>query len=97
MHLWLQLAGKASFSLGDTKRARAEYRKAITQDSFKLLGWEGMAELQLASGELQEAEQTYAQLVSWTPTPVSDRNRALMLQPLYCMERFLAGTRLKTG
>ena len=49
-----------------------------------------MAELQLASGDLHEAEQTYAQLVSCTPPQVSDRTNRTMERSL----GWLAGCRL---
>lgn len=45
------------------KRGKAEYKLAIVQDSSSLAAWEGLAELQLANGELGEAQQTFEQLV----------------------------------
>ena len=56
-------AGKASFCLGDVKRGKAEYKLAIVQDSSSLAAWEGLAELQMANGEVGEAQQTFEQLV----------------------------------
>ena len=57
------IAGKAAFCLGRVSEARAAYRQAITRDSFKLPAWEGMAEVQMATGEFGEAHQTFEQLV----------------------------------
>lgn len=60
-------AGKASFCLGDVKRGKAEYKLAIVQDSSSLAAWEGLAELQMANGEVGEAHQTFEQLVRHLP------------------------------
>lgn len=56
-------AGKAAYCLGDVKRGKAEYRLAIVSDSSNLPAWEGLAELQMANGEVAEAQQTFEQLV----------------------------------
>ncbi|KAL0054928.1 hypothetical protein WJX82_004665 [Trebouxia sp. C0006] len=56
-------AGKAAFGLGDTKRSKAEYRLAIVTDSSNVPAWEGLAELQMANGEVAEAQQTFEQLL----------------------------------
>lgn len=56
-------AGKAAYCIGDVRRAKAEYRLAIVSDSSNLPAWEGMAELQMANGEVAEAQQTFEQLV----------------------------------
>ncbi len=50
--------------MGDTKRSKAEYRLAIVTDSSNVPAWEGLAELQMANGEVAEAQQTFEQLVS---------------------------------
>ena len=50
--------------MGDTKRSKAEYRLAIVTDSSNVPAWEGLAELQMANGEVADAQQTFEQLVS---------------------------------
>ena len=49
--------------MGDVKKSRAEYRLAIVSDSSNLPAWEGLAELQMANGEVAESQQTFEQLV----------------------------------
>lgn len=49
--------------MGDVKRSKAEYRLAIVSDSSNLPAWEGLAELQMANGEVAESQQTFEQLV----------------------------------
>ena len=57
-------AGKAAYGMGDVKRGKAEYRLAIVSDSSNMQAWEGLAELQMANGEVAEAQQTFEQLVT---------------------------------
>lgn len=56
-------AGKAAYGMGDVKRGKAEYRLAIVSDSSNMQAWEGLAELQMANGEVAEAQQTFEQLL----------------------------------
>ncbi|KAK9814721.1 hypothetical protein WJX72_010484 [[Myrmecia] bisecta] len=53
------LAGKAAYYSGDYATAEQQYRRAIASSSSERSAYEGLAELQVAQGDLKKAAETY--------------------------------------
>jgi predicted TPR repeat methyltransferase len=59
----IRICGRAALYNGDNQRADEEYRQAISLQPAALPAWEGLALLQLSSGDVVEAAETYEKLV----------------------------------